>query len=43
MGQYILCLSILIVPLSQVHSQTNKKVNSNIKIKGLGPKKIPIK
>ena len=34
---------ILTVPLSQVYSQTNKKVISNVKLKGLGPEKVLIK
>ena len=28
---------VLTVPLSQVYSETNKKVISNVKLKGLGP------
>ena len=34
---------ILIVSLSQIYSQTNKKVISNVKQKGLGSEKIQIK
>ena len=34
---------ILTVLLNQVYSQTNKKVISNIKLKGLGPEKVSIK
>ena len=34
---------ILTIPLSQVYSQNNKKVISNIKQKGLGLEKVSIK
>jgi len=34
---------ILTVPLSQIYSQTNKRVISNVELKGLGPEKILIK
>ena len=33
---------ILTIPLGQIYSQSNKKVISNVKLKGLGPKKVPI-
>ena len=34
---------ILTVTLSQIYSQTNKKVISNIKLEGLEPEKVSIK
>ena len=34
---------ILTVPFNQIYSQTNKKVISNVKQKGLGSEKIQIK
>ena len=34
---------ILTVPFNQIYSQTNKKVISNVKLEGLGPKNVPIK
>ena len=34
---------ILTVPLSQIYSQTNKKVICNVKLKGLGLEKVLIK
>ena len=34
---------ILTVPFNQIYSQTNKKVISNFKLKGLGLDKIPTK
>ena len=32
---------ILTIPISQIYSQTNKRLISNFKLKGFGPKKVP--
>ena len=34
---------ILTIPLSQIYSQTNKKMISNVKLEGLGPENVSIK
>ena len=34
---------VLTIPLSQVYSQINNKVISNVKLEGLGPEKVSVK